>query len=147
MIYSLLQRPEIRSAWDTILENKQRAFRGFGWDPMTTGRVEGYPDSTQVSQLQDTLEYFTPGTDTVALAREAFDLAVLQVKRSPATGPPVPLKDSKKTTSGPEAGLQDIMEESESWKDLVRSIIDDDDPIGVTHPESGAFGDSQFMVR
>ncbi|KAH7389428.1 hypothetical protein DE146DRAFT_680288 [Phaeosphaeria sp. MPI-PUGE-AT-0046c] len=134
VIYSLLQRPELVRAWNTVLESKQRAFIAFGWDPKSTGRVEGYPDSTQILQLQDELEYFARDQDPVALARKAFNLAVATVKHD--APPPVPPKDYRVNHK---ASLQDIMNETESWTQFVRSITNDEYlPTRVTHLESGA---------
>lgn len=92
-------------------------------------------DSTQTLQLQDELEYFTSGQDPAALARKAFNLAVAKVdKDSP---PPVPPKDYRVNHK---ASLQDIMKETESWTQFVRSITNDEYlPTGVTHVESGVF--------
>jgi hypothetical protein len=126
VIYSLLHRPEIVKAWNTVLESKQRIFIGFGWDPEITGRVEGYPDSTQVLQLQDELEFFHPTQDAALLARKAFDLAVTKVDRDYSeVAPPVPPKDNRVQHK---ARLRDIAEETESWSEFVRSIVLDDVP-------------------
>jgi hypothetical protein len=124
VIYSLLQRPEILKAWNTVLESKQGIFIGFGWDPEITGRVEGYPDTTQVLQLQDALEFFNPTQNTALLARKAFDLAVTKVDRNySGAPPPVLLKDN---SIQHKARSRDITEETESWSQFVRSIFLDD---------------------
>ncbi|KAF2833577.1 hypothetical protein CC86DRAFT_365433 [Ophiobolus disseminans] len=136
VIYSLLQRPEILREWNAILENETRVFVGFGWNPQSTARVEGFPDSNHTLQLQDALEYFVPGQDAAALARLAFDQAV-RVERSP---PPVPPKDYRVNHK---ASLQDMMKETESWRQFVDSIIDDEQfPTGVTHLEDGSLDDA-----
>ena len=147
VIYSLLQRPDILKEWDEIPENKQRMFIGFGWDAQSTARVEGYPDSNSTAHLQDALEYFTPSQDAAALARSAFDQAVTKVARD--RPPPVPPKDYRLNHN---ASLQDIMKETESWKQFVDSIIDDDEfPTGVTYLDdeplddaSGSWLDTSF---
>jgi hypothetical protein len=90
VIYSLLQRPVVRKEWDALLAAKTRVYVGFGWDPKSTGRVEGYPDSTATMQIQDELEYLAPGQDVAALVRKVYLLAVKKVERGP---PPVPEKD------------------------------------------------------
>jgi hypothetical protein len=132
VIYSLLQRPAVLKKWNAVLESKEPAFIGFGWDPQSTARVEGYPDSNQTPQLQDALEFFTPGQDATALARKAFALAGTKVTREPSEiGPPVPPKDYPVNHK---ASLQDIMKETESWTQFVNSIINDDQlPTSVTN--------------
>jgi hypothetical protein len=140
VIYSLLQRPAVLIKWNAVLESKRRAFIGFGWDPESTARVEGYPDSNQTLQLQDALEFFTPDQDAAALARKAFVLAVTKVARqSSEIAPPVPPKDYRVNHK---ASLQDIMKETESWTQFVKSIINDDQlPTGVTHIEKDTLDD------
>jgi hypothetical protein len=140
VIYSLLQRPAVLRKWNAVLESKKRAFIGFGWDPQSTARVEGYPDSNQTLQLQDALEFFTPDQDSAALAHKAFALAVKKVARqAPEIAPPVPPKDYRVNHK---ASLQDIMNETESWTQFVKSIINDDQlPTGVTHIENGTLDD------
>jgi hypothetical protein len=134
VIYSLLQRPAVLRKWNAVVESKKRAFIGFGWDPQSTARVEGYPDSNKTLQLQDALEFFTPDQDATALARKAFALAVTKVARdTPEIAPPVPPKDCPVNHK---ASLQDIMKETESWTQFVKSIINDDQlPTGVTNLE------------
>jgi hypothetical protein len=134
VIYSLLQRPAVLRKWNAVVESKKRAFIGFGWDPQSTARVEGYPDSNKTLQLQDALEFFTPDQDATALARKAFALAVTKVARdTPEIAPPVPPKDYPVNHK---ASLQDIMKETESWTQFVKSIINDDQlPTGVTNLE------------
>jgi hypothetical protein len=140
VIYSLLQRPAVLIKWNAVLESKRRAFIGFGWDPESTARVEGYPDSNQTLQLQDALEFFTPDQDAAALARKAFVLAVTKVAhQSSEIAPPVPPKDYRVNHK---ASLQDIMKETESWTQFVKSIINDDQlPTGVTHIEKDTLDD------
>jgi hypothetical protein len=100
-------------------------------------------DSNQTLQLQDALEYFAPDQDATVLAQRAFGLAIAKVRPSspqvlPQVPPPVPPKP-KNYRVHHEASLQDMMQETESWTQFVRSIIDDDEfPTGVTHLESGA---------
>lgn len=134
VIYSLLQRPEIVGEWQAILSSKQRHFIGFGWHPVKTGRVEGYPESDPTLQLQDALEYFTPDQDAAALAQWAFDQAVPKVARQRAevdAPPPVPRKNYRLNHK---ASLTDIMKETESWNQFVKSIVNDDHlPTGVTY--------------
>jgi hypothetical protein len=136
VIYSLLQRPVVLKEWNAILESKKRAFIGFGWDSQSTGRVEGYPDSTKTLQLQDALEYFTPGQDAAALAQNAYDLAVKKISREP---PPVPPKDCPIPHK---ATVHDMMRDTESLTQFARSIINDDQlPTGVTYLEDGLLDD------
>jgi hypothetical protein len=134
VIYSLLQRPAVLRKWNAVVESKKRAFIGFGWDPQSTARVEGFPDSNQTLQLQDALEFFTPDQDATALSRKAFALAITKVAReTPEIAPPVPPKDYPINHN---ASLQDIMKETESWTQFVKSIINDDQlPTGVTNLE------------
>ncbi|KAH7084699.1 hypothetical protein BKA63DRAFT_1304 [Paraphoma chrysanthemicola] len=143
VIYSLLQRPAISKAWHDLVASKNRNFIGFGWDPRTTGRVEGYPDNSDTPQLQDALEYFTGDHDVVALVRKAFDCSVPRLGRSfPDTPPPVPPKP-KDYRVNHKASLQDIMRETESWTQFIKSVVQDDFlPTSVTALESGALDDA-----
>lgn len=142
VIYSLIQRPTILREWNAVLERKKRTFIGFGWNPQTTGRVEGYPDSNPTLQLQDALEFFTPNGNPAALARKAFDLAVTKVDREiPDVAPPVPPKP-KDYRIKHKASIQDITRDTESWTQFVRSIVNDDQlPTNVTLLENGALDD------
>lgn len=137
VIYSLLQRPEISKSWNAVLKTQMRNVIGFGWDPATTGRVEGYPDSTQSSQLQDELEYYKPRQNAILIAQKALDLAVTKVKHE--SPPPVPPKDYTKAFLG---DVGDGMKETKAWTEFVRSITNDDNlPSGSTSLESGALDD------
>jgi hypothetical protein len=132
VIYSLLQRPAMLKEWNGLLLSKKRVYIGFGWDPQSTGRVEGYPDSTKILQLQDELEYFALGQDAAALARKVYDLAVKKVAREP---PPVPPKDHHVHHK---PSLQEMMKETESLTQFAQSVINDDlFPTGTTSLEDG----------
>jgi hypothetical protein len=131
VIYSLLQRPEILVQWNHILQNhsKGKPFIGFGWDPNTTRRVEGFPDSNPTPQLQDALEYFTPDKDAAALAQDAYDRALKKVARSvkKADGD----ADDKAIEAGSHKGESNMdarfdFLNSDSWRDFVRSIAEDE---------------------
>jgi hypothetical protein len=136
VIYSLLQRPAILREWNAILERKKRAFIGFGWDQQSTGRVEGYPDSNPTLQLQDELEFFTPYHNAAALARKAFDLAVTKVDRGhPDVAPPVPPKPKDYRVKH-KASLQDIMKDTQSLQQIVRSMVNDDQQDNFKDTES-----------
>lgn len=141
VIYSLLQRPPLLHVWEKLVASKKRHFVGFGWDVRSTARVEGYPDSTRVLQLQDELEFFSAENDAAALAHRAFDLAVKKVARdAPGSAeaevpPPVPPKDYRLNHK---ASLQDVRRKPESWTQFVESVVQDEFlPTGVTELESG----------
>lgn len=137
VIYSLLQRPDVLDEWNAILEGEGRSFIGFGWEPSSTGRVEGYPDSNSASQLQDALEYYTTSQDPTTLARLAFDLAVTKVDRDHP--PPVPPKDHD---AARKCSFQDIRKETDEWQLFMNSIIEDEQlPTGVTYMEDGSLDD------
>jgi hypothetical protein len=139
VIYSLLQRPEILVQWNDILQNqsKGKPFIGFGWDPNTTRRVEGFPDSDPTPQLQDKLEYFTLDEDAAALAQDAYDHALKKVARSvknadgDADGKTIGTGSYKGTTnmaarSDTVIDREELRKESDSWRDFVRSMVEDD---------------------
>lgn len=135
VIYSLLLRPVIRAEF-ALLGTGDPTLIGFGWDPKTTARMEGYPDNNGKPQLQDLLEFFSPGEDAAALARLAFDVAVKENRRAP----PVPPKDQHPNHK---VSLQDIMKETEDWQQFINSVIDDDrSPTGVTLLEGDEFLDN-----
>jgi hypothetical protein len=144
VIYSLLQRPALLTEWNAVLESINRPFTRFAWNEEQTGRVEGYPDSSRYPRLQDALEYFTPKQNAAALARKAYEFVVVTIARENSDiPPPVPAKDSPKDyRDNHKASLQDIMKETESWTQFVKSIIHDDQlPTNVTRLEDGALND------
>ncbi|KAJ4364995.1 hypothetical protein N0V83_008611 [Neocucurbitaria cava] len=137
VIYSLLHRPALLPAWTYILQSKRRHFTSFAWNQHSTGRVEGYPESSQLIQLQDALEYYTPNQNAAALAQLAFDKAKKQVALPEEDiAPPVPPKDTRDYRDHHATSLQDLMKETESWTQFVNSIVEDDIfPTGVCHLE------------
>jgi hypothetical protein len=137
VIYSLLQRPAMRKEWDALIASKKRVYVGFGWNPKSTGRVEGYPDSTATIQIQDELEYLAPGQDVAALARKVYVLAVKKVEREP---PPVPEKDYHvRRTASP----RDSTRDTDSMTQVVQEVVDDELlPIGTTALDYDLLGDS-----
>lgn len=143
VILSLIHRPAIFCEWDKILRSERRLFISFWWDSASTARVEGYPDSNKSPQLQDTLEYFSPGEDAAATARWAYEQATKKIARgrlqSPVA-PPVPPKDHR---VNPKASLQEITKEAESMTQFIQSIIADDIlPTGVTFLDDGSLDDA-----
>ncbi|KAH3917356.1 hypothetical protein HBH56_055870 [Parastagonospora nodorum] len=137
VIYSLLQRPKVVDEWNALLQSMNRPFTGFAWDVHSTGRVEGYPDSSRFPRLQDALEYFTPNKDAAALVRKAYDLAVKSIARDGP--PPVPPKDHPNDS---ELSLQSLTNDTESMTQFLKSIVNDDLlPTNVTQPEGDAWSD------
>ncbi|KAL5120156.1 hypothetical protein ACEQ8H_001982 [Pleosporales sp. CAS-2024a] len=135
VIYSLLHRPAVLTEWNAILEKRMRPVKSLAWNSHSTGREEGYPDSGRCPRLQDWLEFFTPDQNAAALAQKAFDLAIDCEPLDIA--PPVPPKDYhlNHTTS-----LRDLTNDTESWTQFVKSIVNDDHfPTAVTEPEEGAW--------
>lgn len=112
VIYSLLQRPAIQKEWNKLLENRHERDLTIGWNQRSTGRTEGYPESNPTPQLQDLLEYYSPGEDAASLALLAFD----KLKLPP---PPVPRKDHRKTS------LEHLTNTLESWAQMMDGIIPD----------------------
>jgi hypothetical protein len=142
MIYSLLQRPAILREWNAVVARKNRTFIGFGWNPESTRRVEGYPDSNPTLHLQDALEFYTSNDNAAALARYAFELAVKKVGREiPDIAPPVPPKPKDYRVKH-KASIQELTKDTESWTQFARSILNDDIfPTSVTNLENGALDD------
>jgi hypothetical protein len=140
VIYSLLQRPIVVDEWNALLESMKRPFKGFAWDVHSTGRVEGYPDSSRLPRLQDALEYFHHNKDAAALTRKAYDLAVKSIAReNQEVPPPVPPKNDR---TNHKASLQDLTKDTESVTQFLNSIINDDLlPSNVTQPKDGVWND------
>jgi hypothetical protein len=137
VIYSLLQRPIVVDEWNALLQSINRSFKGFAWDVHSTGRVEGYPDTSRFPRLQDALEYFSPSQDAAALVRKAYDLAVKSIARD--RPPPVPPKDDPNDS---ELSLQSLTNDTESMTQFLKSIVNDDLlPANVTQPEGNPWND------
>jgi hypothetical protein len=135
VIYSLLQRPAIQFEWARLLQRRPH-ITSCSWNQHSTGRVEGYPESNPIPQLQDYLEYFTPDQNAEALARLTYDK---MVKHSPPTQThkPLPvLPKNNRTTS-----LHDMTRETEAWTQLINSVVEDDvSPTGVAYLENWYLG-------
>jgi hypothetical protein len=147
VILSLIHRPAIFCEWEKILRSERRVFVSFWWDSACTSRVEGYPDSNKTLQLQDALEYFSPGQNATAVARWAYEQATKKIARgrlqSPEA-PPVPPKDHRINRK---ASLQEITKETESMTQFIQSIIADDIlPTGVTFLEHGSLDDASSLL-
>lgn len=89
VIFSLLQRPAIQLEWNRLLKSTCEQQLTLAWNRHSTGRVEGYPETSHAPQLQDLLEYFTSDQDAASIASLAFDKLV---------PPPVPAKDNSTTS-------------------------------------------------
>lgn len=144
VIYSLLHRPEINSEWQLLLARKQRMNPSFGWNPETTGRVEGYPEANPQPQLQDLLEYYTPQQNTAAaIAQLAFDTGLVKkelliVKELPPPPPPPPPMEvdqpvqwrDERATSAPYPSVlctaPEPMGDIPSWDNLSNTMLEDD---------------------
>ena len=129
VIFSLLQRPDVYYEWMNLLRGAQPRVTSCSWNQHSTGRVEGYPESNPMPQLQDYLEYFCPNQDAAALAQLAFDKMV-RTSASPRVSvpPPVPPKDYRNIS------IQDLTKETESWTQFINSIVEDDvSPTGICH--------------
>jgi hypothetical protein len=147
VIYSLLHRPAVLPEWNAVLESMNRHSTRLAWNAESTGREEGYPDSSRYPRLQDALEYFTPKQNAAVLARKTYDLAMKTIGQEvPDIAPPVPPKDpAKDYRDNHKASLQDIMKETESWTQFVKSIIHDDQlPTNVTQLDEGDHFGSWF---
>ncbi|KAL6707986.1 hypothetical protein ACN47E_003660 [Coniothyrium glycines] len=120
VIYSLLHRPVLFYEWTRLLESKDGRITNYAWNSHSTGRVEGYPESNPIPNLQDQLEYFSPAQDAAALARLAYAKAV---KRAPqlerCAPPPVPLKDDYNLL------LAELTTETENWTEITNSLLHD----------------------
>jgi hypothetical protein len=125
VIYSLLQRPEIRSEWNRILQSQQRLNPRFGWNQHSTGRVEGYPDSNPTPQLQDLLEYYTPIQDAAALAQLAYEQGLLR-KKLPNTPAPSQVPEKDHYHHHHAASHYDPTEDTVSWNRFTNTIPEDD---------------------
>jgi hypothetical protein len=135
VIYSLLQRPTIYLHWTRVLRSRPH-ITTCSWNQHSTGRVESYPESNPVPQLQDYLEYFTPEQNAAALAQLALDKMVKTSAPQRVHKPlPVLPRDSRTTS------LQELTKETESWTQLLNSVIEDDVfPTGVEYLESWYLG-------
>ncbi|KAF2466950.1 uncharacterized protein BDR25DRAFT_292645 [Lindgomyces ingoldianus] len=71
VILSLLKQPHVCQEQIRLYESKGVQNPYFGWNEHTTGRAEGYPDGLCAPQLQDLLEFFSPGQN----ARYIVELA------------------------------------------------------------------------
>lgn len=150
VINSLLQRPEIlREFWrllerDCSLKGKQQTQRSFEWRAKTTGRKEGYPENKLEPQLQDLLEFFTPGQDAAYIARLAFETGLCGKPSSDAP-PPLPKDDRyttqpiRQTTFHPEQNsasmhktyhdnmhAMSIMPDMSGWNGFLDPIVEDE---------------------
>ncbi|EOA92281.1 hypothetical protein ACJQWK_03828 [Exserohilum turcicum] len=129
VIQSLLQRPQIYYEWRRVVQGMQLHTVLCLWSQHSTGRVEGYPESNPVAQLQDYLEYFTPDQDAAALAQLAYRKMIRHSAPS-AEPPPVPLKDRRAKA------LQDCTKHTELWSQFMDSVLEDEVlPRGVCHTE------------
>ncbi|KAF1926114.1 uncharacterized protein M421DRAFT_224992 [Didymella exigua CBS 183.55] len=117
VILSLLQRPAIRAEWLVILQSQLQLRADFGWNQHNTGCVEGYPENGKTPHLQDQLEYFSSSDDAAALAQLAFSKIAF-----PPHPPQAPRKDYKDHHT---VSLQSLMDQAESWQDLMNTIPDD----------------------
>ncbi|KAF2846291.1 hypothetical protein T440DRAFT_471942 [Plenodomus tracheiphilus IPT5] len=128
VIYSLLQRPVIQVKWNKLLESRQERNPKFAWNEHSTGRVEGYPESNAIPQLQDQLEYYTPDQDAASLALLAFDkLASAKLRSTP---PPVPPKDRRMTS------LDDLTHTLDAWAQMIDTMCPDTNlPTGINFLE------------
>lgn len=120
VIQSLLQRPAIRAEWCKILRSQPQLKADFGWNLHNTGRVEGYPENGATPHLQDCLEYHRPGDNAAALAQLAFEKIAF-----PSRPPQAPRKDYKDHHT---VTLQSLMDQPESWNQLMSTIPGDDLP-------------------
>jgi hypothetical protein len=131
VIYSLLHRPAIHSEWIRLLPRRPH-ISSCSWNQHSTGRVEGYPESNPIPQLQDYLEYFIPEQNAAALARLAYDKMVKHPVPQQIHKPLPVLPKENRTTS-----LQDLTRERETWNQLINSVIEDDiSPTGVEYLEN-----------
>jgi hypothetical protein len=73
VILALLRQPGVAQAWDNLIARKGKAMPHFHFRPKTTGRAEGYPYTRRAPQLQDLLEFFTPGQDADKLVERAWE--------------------------------------------------------------------------
>ena len=117
VIQSLLQRPTIRTEWCKILQSQPQLTADFGWNQRNTGRVEGYLENNADPHLQDLLEYYTSDKDATALAQLAFSKIAF-----PSRPPQAPRKDYKDHHT---ATLQALMDDTESWNQLMSTIPED----------------------
>lgn len=108
VIFSLLQRPAIQLEWNRLLKSTCEQQLTLAWNRHSTGRVEGYPETSHAPQLQDLLEYFTSDQDAASIASLAFDKLV---------PPPVPAKDNSTTSQN---GLNEDL-----WALMNNTVIAD----------------------
>lgn len=112
------------------------------WNQHSTGRVEGYPESNPVPQLQDYLEYFTPDQDPVALAQLAYRKMIRHSEAPPRTAaplPPLPQEQQQQVSARERRGqtLEDLKRDTEQWTPFINSVIADDVlPQGIYHQGS-----------
>lgn len=100
------------------------------WNQHSTGRVEGYPESNPVAQLQDYLEYFTHDQDAAAVAQLAYRKMIRHSPPVAGPPPPVPAKDRRFRPQ------QDATRDMGLWSPLEGSIVEDDvSPRGVCRME------------
>jgi len=163
VVWSLLQQPALRREWLRLLDRKGEAYPNFKWSERTTGGVEGYPEAGKPPQLQDLLEYFTPGQDDAAALvelayelghRASKDVSVSRARSQRSQGsppvpekdfsdapPPVPPKDGhyggagRAMTSAAHPASDEII----PWDRLIATIPEDDllpeqDPMGFMEP-------------
>lgn len=129
VIHSLLQRPEICYEWRSLIQGINLRSVGCSWNQHSTGRVEGYPDSNPIPQLQDYLEYFTPNQDAAALAQLAYKKMMQHPEPSqPIVAPSVPARERRQQS------LQDLTRNAEAWTQFINTVVADDIlPHGVSH--------------
>ncbi|XP_014560731.1 hypothetical protein COCVIDRAFT_12496 [Bipolaris victoriae FI3] len=131
VIHSLLQRPVISYEWRRIVQGMQLHTVLCSWNQHSTGRVEGYPESNPVPQLQDYLEYFTPDQDPVALAQLAYRKMIRHSEAPPrmaAPLPPLPQEQQQQVPARERRGqtLEDLKRDTEQWTPFINSVIADD---------------------
>ncbi|EMD96456.1 hypothetical protein COCC4DRAFT_177794 [Bipolaris maydis ATCC 48331] len=132
VIHSLLQRPVVSHEWRSIIQGMQLHTVLCSWNQHSTGRVEGYPESNPVPQLQDYLEYFTPDHDPVALAHLAYRKMIRHSEaprsRTAAPLPPLPQQQQQQVPARERRGqtLQDLTRDPDLWTQFINSVVDDD---------------------
>lgn len=103
VILALLRQPGVAHAWSNLLAKKGKTRPYFHFHPKTTGRAEGYPYTRRSPQLQDLLEFFTPGQDVDGLIERVWEEGYRAPEPSPShlnkDLPPLPRVNEIQNTS------------------------------------------------
>jgi hypothetical protein len=105
VIYGLLHQPLIHDAWKALLLSKQGEYAGrtpnFSWDPIKTGRAQGFLEGEGPGQLQDHLEFFSGNeAEAQVVVQAAYTLADIMFVNTP-TYPTSPQQQQQQPGQSP----------------------------------------------